>query len=98
MPQIENVEEESKDWLDQSRQGLLVGVSECDSEKMEESLHCLCRQLESRTEIDKAHRGIGILDVLPKFHDNREESLSGNLLGTGGEEFCGNVTLFPLFD
>jgi hypothetical protein len=41
MPQIENVEEESKDWLDQGRQGLLVGVSECHSEQMEESFHCL---------------------------------------------------------
>jgi len=51
MSQIEDIQEESKDWLDQSRQGLLVGVSECDSQKMEESLHCLYRQLSSRNEI-----------------------------------------------
>jgi hypothetical protein len=65
MPQIENVEEESKDWLDERRQGLLVGVSECNSEKMEESFHCLDSQLSSSSRIEKAYRGIGILDIFP---------------------------------
>ena len=65
MPQIEDVQEESKDWLDERRQGLFVGMSECNSEKMEESFHCLYRQLSSSTQIEKAYRGIGILDIFP---------------------------------
>jgi hypothetical protein len=65
MPQIENVEEESKDRLDQRRQGLLVGVSKGNSEKMEESFHCLNRQLSSSAQIEEAYRSIGILDIFP---------------------------------
>jgi len=98
MPQIENVEEESKDWLDERRQSLFVGVSECNSEKMEEFFHCLHRQLTSSTHTEKAYRGISVLDLFPEFHDNREQRLGGYLLGTGREEFGGNIALFPLLD
>jgi hypothetical protein len=42
--EIKDIEEEGKDGLDHRRQVLSIRISQSQSQKMEESLHCLHRQ------------------------------------------------------